>query len=167
VDAKGLNLDDFMPAIDQVRTGDVETKTGPVSQPKVFLARLSFFSWSSFFFALLQSVCSAFIALHSIRFLVGVGAFAAATATLRLADRLHIDAIRIPMMLLALIGSLLNLIALWRARSLRKRTASAWRQKLLTPEKKRSERLQFGLSVLTLALLVTEFFAHRATFHGH
>jgi hypothetical protein len=160
-------MDDYLPAVDQVRTRDPETKTESLWQPKMLLVKLSVFSWSSFFFALLQSVCSAFIALHTVRFLVGVGAFAAATGALRLADRLHIDPIRIPMMLLALIGSLLNLIALWRVRNLRKRPASAWRQKPLTQEKRRSERLQFGLSVLTLALLVVEFFAHRATFHGH
>lgn len=155
-----------MPAIDQV-PASAATRMQTAPRPNMFLAKLSLFSWPSFFFAVLQSVCSAFLALNSIRFIVGVGAFAAATSALRVADRLHINAIRIPMMLVALAGSLLNLIALWRVRSLRKRPASAWRQKPVTPEKKRSERLQFGLSVLTLALLAVEFLAHRVMFHGH
>ena len=154
-----------MAAIDQIPASETDTKS--LSPPKILLAKLSVFSWPSFFFAVLQSVCSAFIALNSVHFLVGAGAFAAAAGALHVADRLHGDAIRIPMMLLALAGSLLNLIGLWRVRSLRKRPASAWRLKPLTPEKKRSERLQLGLSVLTLALLAVEFFAHRATFHHY
>lgn len=156
-----------MAALDQIGANDTETNTESLSAPKILLTKLSMFSWSSFFFAVLQSVCSAFIALNGIRFLVGAGAFAAAAGVLHVADRLHGDAIRIPMTLFALGGSLLNLIALWRVWRLRRRPASAWRLKPLTPEKKRSERLQLGLSVLTLALLAVEFFAHRATFHHY
>src|SRR5689334_15750416 len=92
-------------------------------QTGVFLMKLSFINWTTLSFAVLQSVCSAFIALSGVRLLIGVGAFAAASGVLRLADRMHIDAIRIPMMLLALGGSLLNLFALWRVWSLRKRPA--------------------------------------------
>jgi hypothetical protein len=38
--------------------------------------------------------------------------------------------------------------------------ASAWRQQPLTPAKRRSEALQFALSVVTLVLLFAEWFAH-------
>jgi hypothetical protein len=124
------------------------------------LAGAKIISGSSFFFAVLQSVCSAFIALSGARLLIGVGAFAAASSTLRIADRMHISAIRIPMMLLALIGSLWNLAALWRAWSLRRRPASAWRQQPISKQRHRSERIQFSLSVLTLLLLAAEFVAH-------
>ena len=122
-------------------------------------------NWSALFFAVLQSVCSAFIALNGVRLLVGVGAFAAASGTLKLADRLHIDAIRIPMMLLALAGSLLNLVVLWQVWRLRRRPASAWRQTAVPKRKLASEWLQFTLSILTLVLLATEFVAHRML-HG-
>ena len=37
------------------------------------------FGWSAFLFAVLQSVCSAFIALNGVRLLIGVGAFALAS----------------------------------------------------------------------------------------
>lgn len=121
-------------------------------------------NWSSFLFALLQSVCSAFIALSGIRLLIGIGAFAAASGALKLADRMHIDAIRIPMMLLALAGSVFNLAALWRVWSLRRRPASAWRQQPVPRAKRRSEYLQFTLSVLTLLLLAAEFVAHHILF---
>jgi hypothetical protein len=98
--------------------------------------------------------------------LIGVGAFAAASGALKLADRMHIDAIRIPMMLLALAGSLLNLVVLWQVWRLRGRPSSAWRQKPVPKQKIASEWLQFTLSVLTLFLLVAEFVAHRILFAG-
>jgi heme/copper-type cytochrome/quinol oxidase subunit 2 len=117
-------------------------------------------SWSGLFLAFVQSVCSAFIALHGIRFLVGVGAVVLASSAWTFAERLHMDAIRIPMMLIAFVAALINLIALWQVRRLRRRSASAWRQQPLTPAKKRSETLQLVLSVLTMALLVAEWIAH-------
>jgi hypothetical protein len=123
-------------------------------------SRFRLLNWSGFLFAFLQSVCSAFIALHGIRFLVGIGAVVLASSTFALAERLHVDAIRIPMMLIAFVAAIVNLIALWQVRRLRHRTSSAWRQQPLTPEKKRSETLQLVLSVLTIALLVAEWAAH-------
>ena len=121
-------------------------------------------NWSAFLFAVLQSACSAFIALSGVRLLIGVGAFAFASTALKFADRIHIAAIRIPMMILALGGSLLNLLTLWQVRRLRRRPASAWRQKPVPKGKIASEWFQFALSVLTLLLLAAEFFAHRMLF---
>jgi len=137
-----------------------------VSRPKLSLVDARLINWSAFLFAVLQSVCSAFIALNGVRLLIGIGAFAAASGALKLADRMHIDAIRIPMMLLALAGSLLNLVVLWQVWRLRSRPASAWRQQPISKQKKTSEWLQFTLSVLTLFLLAAEFVAHRILFPG-
>jgi hypothetical protein len=123
-------------------------------------------NWSALFFAVLQSACSAFIALNGVRLLVGVGAFAAASGALKLADRMHIAAIRIPMMLLALVGSFLNLVVLWQVWRLRRRPASAWRQTAVPKKKLASEWLQFTLSILTLVLLAAEFVAHRILLSG-
>jgi hypothetical protein len=120
--------------------------------------------WSAFLFAVLQSACSAFIALSGVRLLIGVGAFALASTALKFADRIHIAAIRIPMMILALAGSLLNLLVLWQVWRLRRRSASAWRQKPVPKGKIASEWFQFALSVLTLLLLAAEFLAHRILF---
>ena len=72
--------------------------------------RLKFLNWSGIFFAVLQSVCSALVALSGLRLLIGIGAFAAASGAMHIADRMHVPAIRIPMMLLALLGSLSNLV---------------------------------------------------------
>jgi hypothetical protein len=123
-------------------------------------SRFPILNWSGFFLAFIQSVCSAFIALHGIRFLVGIGAVVLASSTWALAERLHMDAIRIPMMLTAFVAAIINLIALWQVRRLRNRSASAWRQQAPTATRKRSEMLQFVLSVLTIALLVAEWAAH-------
>jgi hypothetical protein len=149
------------PNREQARSSDDVPHNLPTAQPpEGSLAKLKLLTWSGFFFAILQSVCSAFIALSGIRLLIGIGAFAAATGVLKFADRMHIDAIRIPMMLIALVGSIWNLAALWRIWSLRRRPSSAWRQQPVPQQKKRSEYFQFALSLLTLLLLATEAFAH-------
>ena len=135
-----------------------------VSVPNESRRSTKLINWSAFLFAVLQSVCSAFIALNGVRLLIGVGAFAAASGALNLADRMHIAAIRIPMMVLALAGSVLNLVVLWQVWRLRKRPASAWRQQPISKKKIMSEWLQFILSVLTMCLLAAEFFAHRYLF---
>lgn len=129
-------------------------------------ARLKWLNWSALLLAFIQSVCSAFIALSSIRILIGAAAFASAIGVVKIADKLHIDAIRIPMMVIAFVGSVVNLLALWQVGRLRRRSASAWRQKPVTPKQKRSERIQFSLSVVTLLLLAAEFWAHWKLFGG-
>jgi hypothetical protein len=139
----------------------VDTSTarrGENAAPSV--SRLKWLNWSGLFLAFIQSVCSTFIAFHGIRLLVGIGAVVLASATWKVAERLHVDAIRIPMMLVAFLGAAINLAVLWQARRLRNRSASAWRQQPLTPGKRRSEILQLALSVLTLVLLFTEVVAH-------
>jgi heme/copper-type cytochrome/quinol oxidase subunit 2 len=123
-------------------------------------ARLKWLNWSALLLAFIQSVCSAFIALSSIRLFIGAAAFASAIGLVKIADKLHIDAIRIPMMVIAFVGSVVNLLALWQLWRLRRRSASGWRQKPVTPRQKRSERIQFSLSVITLLLLAAEFWAH-------
>jgi hypothetical protein len=124
------------------------------------LPRTTWIGWSSFLFAIVQSVCSAFVALSGLRLLIGATAFGSALGLLKIADKFHYGAIRIPMMLLALVGSLFNLMAIWQVRRLRARSASAWRQKSLSTRKLNAERLQLTLSVLTLLLLVFEYYYH-------
>jgi cytochrome bd-type quinol oxidase subunit 2 len=122
--------------------------------------RSRWIGWSSFFFAVVQSVCTAFVALSGVRILIGAVAFGSALGLIKIADKLHVSAIRVPMMLVALFGSLFNLAAIWQVRRLRGRSASAWRQKPLSNKKRNSERLQVVLSVLTVALLALEYYFH-------
>jgi hypothetical protein len=123
-------------------------------------SRFTWLNWSGLLLALIQSVCSAFLALHGVRFLLSIGAIVLASSAWHLAERLHVNAIRLPMMLIALVASLLNLAALWQVRRLRARPASAWRQSPLTPSQRRNESLQLTLSVATLVLLTVEWIAH-------
>ena len=116
--------------------------------------------WWSFVFALLQSICTAVIAISAVRVAIGLSALAAAAGLHVPATGFHADIIRIPMMGLALAGSLVNLYIIWRIRRLRARPASQWRQKPVPAAKIRSENLQILLAVVTLALLAAEWITH-------
>jgi hypothetical protein len=117
-------------------------------------------AWSSFFFALLQSICAAVVAINGLRIAIGIGALALSTGAGAAMVRFHTDAIRVPMMVVALLGSLLNLAILMHVRHLRSRPAAQWRQKPLSLKQKRTELAQLVLSVATLALIAVEEYFH-------
>jgi hypothetical protein len=123
--------------------------------------RTRWVSWSSFIFALLQSLCTAVLTISGIRVLIGLGALAAAAGTDAPAKGFHSDAIRIPMMVLALVGALINLYVLWRQWSLRRRPASQWRLQPLSVKEKRSQWFQLVLAIVTLVLLGLEWWSIR------
>ena len=112
-------------------------------------------------FILLQSACTAVMAISGVRVLIGLSALAAASGLGRPAGGFHQDRIRIPMMLVAVGGSLLNLYVIWRVRSLRARSASRWRVTPPTAKHLWSERFQLALSALTLILVFAEWLTHR------
>lgn len=129
-------------------------------------ARFRWIGWSSLFLAMVQSVCTIFVALSGLRLLLGAAVFGAAIGVMKIADeRIHIDAVRIPMVMFALAGAVFNLVALWQVRRLRGRAASAWRQKAVSRSKFASEKVQLALSVLTLVLLAVESFYHLKQTH--
>lgn len=123
-------------------------------------SRLTVLGWSGIVFAILQSACTAVIAISGLRVAIGLGALAAAAGIHAPATGFHQDKIRIPMMLFALFGSLINLFVIWKIRNLRSKSASQWRQKPVTAKKLNSERLQIALSILTLVLLAAEWITH-------
>lgn len=120
---------------------------------------------TSFFFVLLQNICAFAMAVSSVRAVIGVGALAGAMGLIQPYFRFHADIYRIPMMVLALGGSLLNLYLIWRIRSLRARPSSQWRMAPPTPGQLRSENFQIALSIVTLALFTLEESLH-IRFHG-
>jgi hypothetical protein len=115
---------------------------------------------TSLFFILLQSACTAFFAISGLRLLIGVGSLAAAATGLRFLDALHGTVLRIPMEIVAVAGSVVNLLAVHRVRRLRARPASQWRMKPATQRQLRSESWQIGLAVLTLLLVAVEWGFH-------
>ena len=116
---------------------------------------------TSFLFILLQSACTVVMAVSGLRLMIGVGAFAAASGLKIFDGPFHVDAIRIPMMTVAVGGSAINLYVIWRMRSLRARSASQWRVRPATPRQKRAESIQIALAVLTLLLVAAELVTHR------
>lgn len=110
-------------------------------------------------FALLQSICAAVLAISGLRVFIGVSALVMA-GILPPLEKFHQDAIRIPMMILALAGAVANLYSVWRVRSLRARPAAQWRARPVSPNKIRAERTQIALAVITLVLLVVEGTLH-------
>jgi hypothetical protein len=153
-----------------VRLVNEPTKHGEISQhvnqgvaenaSETISPKTRIINWSGFIFALLQSACTAVIAISGFRVAIGLSALAAAAGIHAPAHGFHQDAVRIPMMALAVLGATLNLYVLWRVRSLRNRPASQWRQQPVTASKKNSERLQLALSILTLILLAAEWITH-------
>ena len=85
---------------------------------------------------------------------------AAATTGLRLLDSIHGEAIRIPMEIFAVAGSVINLYAIWRVRSLRARPSSQWRVAPMTADKRRAESIQIAIAVVTLLLVAIEWTFH-------
>jgi len=121
------------------------------------------FRWAnigSVLFAFLQSICAAVLAISGFSGLIGLGSVAAASGVISSMQAFHRDAIRIPMMILALVGALANLYVVWRVRSLRARPAAQWRVQPVSQEKLRSERWQIVLAVATLILLAIESILH-------
>jgi uncharacterized membrane protein len=123
-------------------------------------------AWSSFFFSLLQSLCTFFATVNGLRLAIGIGALAVSSSVGAAIRWFHSDLIRLPMVVLALIGSLLNLVVLWQVRRLRSRPAAKWRQTPVSAGKIGMERVQFLLSIATLVLLGIEEYWH-LTWHHH
>jgi len=117
-------------------------------------------AWSSFFFALLQSICTFFLALSGVRLVIGIGSVVLSAGAAAVLEKFHANWIRLPMVGLALLGSLLNLVVLIQIRNLRSRPASRWRQRPLSSKEVRMERVQWFLSFATLILVAIEEYLH-------
>jgi hypothetical protein len=123
-------------------------------------------AWSSFFFALLQSVCTFFASVNGFRLVIGMSSLIVSAGVRTDIGRWHQNWVRLSMLGLALLGSLLNLTILMRVRRLRNRPASRWRQRPLSPHQIRMERIQMVLSLVTLVLIGVEEYLH-SYMHGH
>lgn len=124
-------------------------------------------SLASMALALMQSICTAVVAFSAIRVAIGLTSLAAVAGVYEPETGYHGDAIRIPMLILATLGSLINLFVLFRIWSLRSRDAGNWRRREVTPKEKRSERWQFALSIVTLILVAAELWTHTIIFRTH
>ena len=148
---------------DKVSEEDRSSVTEPTGLPALKRQRQG--AWliglTSFLFILLQSACTAVMAVSGLRLLIGLGSLAAASLLPGFIFSIHADKIRTPMIVIAVLGSVLNLYVVWRIRSLRARPASQWRAQPVTAKERRSETIQIVLSILTLLLVVAEILTHR------
>lgn len=117
-------------------------------------------SWTSFSFALLQSICGFFVAVSGLRLLFGISSLVISASLAAKLDGFHADWIRIPMIAFALLGALLNLAIIIQIRYLRARPASQWRQRPRARRTLRMETLQIALSIATLVLVGIEEYLH-------
>jgi hypothetical protein len=135
---------------------------GSVSKPTWLV------SATSLVFIVLQSACTAVIAISGIRVAIGLSALAEATIGIHApASGFHRDAIRIPMMIAATVGSLINLYVIWRIRTLRARPSSQWRVQAVTAKRRRSEVFQIVLAIVTLVLVAAEWITHPMVHRVH
>jgi hypothetical protein len=123
-----------------------------------------FLGLTSLVFVLLQSACTALMAISGVRLFIGMTAVASAVFVPGFMIQIHADRVRTPMMIIALLGASVNLFVTYRKRSLRSRPASRWRQKTITAKQRRSEIFQVALSVLAMVLVAIESLAH---YHLH
>lgn len=137
-----------------ISPGAKTDETGPEPKPVRFLGGVSFL------LALLQSLCTAVLTISSIRVVIGLSALAAASGIYAPARGFHQDAIRIPMLVLAAAGAVLNLAVLAWIRHLRNRPSAQWRRRERSAKERRSERLQITLAVITLVLVGLETWTH-------
>src|ERR1700761_4280571 len=100
----------------------------PAAEPKA----VPFLGTASFALALLQSLCTAVLTISGIRVAIGLSALAAASGVYAPARGFHQDAIRIPMLIVAAAGAVLNLAVLAWIHHLRNRPAAQWRRRELS-----------------------------------
>lgn len=110
--------------------------------------------------AILQSLCTAVLTISGIRVAIGLSSLAAASGIYAPATGWHKDAIRIPMLIVAAVGALVNLAVLAWMWYLRSRPAAQWRRREMSQKEKRSERLQVALALVTLVLVGLETWTH-------
>src|SRR5260370_35752654 len=95
---------------------------------------------------------------------LGLSTLAAATAA-GPATGFHANWFRIPMLALAGLGAVVNLVLLWNAERMRKSPSARWRMRPLTRKERWEKWIQFVASVLTLLLIAGELIAHPLFHH--
>jgi len=114
--------------------------------------------------AVLQSICAAILTVSYVRVAIGLTALAAGSIYVPV-EWFHQDAIRIPMLIVATLGVVVNLGVLAWIWHLRTQPSAQWRRRVVSAKERRSERLQVAMAVVTLALVGVEVWMHAALTH--
>jgi hypothetical protein len=156
----GLERPCFLFYPEEAMADGFPAETASTGDSQTTVKRLRAVGGASLLLALLQSICTAVLTISGIRVAIGLTALAAASGVYAPARGFHQDAIRIPMLILAAAGALINLAVLAWIRHLRSRPSAQWRRRELSAKQKRSERLQVVLAVVTLILVGLETWTH-------
>ncbi len=113
----------------------------------------------------MQSVCTAVLTISGVRLAIGLTAFALAGSAYAPIHWLHQDAIRIPMLILAAVGAIADLLVLALIRHLQTQPSAQWRRREKTVKERRSQTLQVAVAVLTLLLVGLEAWSHAVMVH--
>ena len=116
-------------------------------------------AWGSLALAVAESICVAMVGLSGVRVLLGLGSLLAAGAG-GPAHGFHREALRIPLLAMATVGSLLSLLLLWNEDRLRRNPAAAWRVQPLTQKHRHRRMFNFWAAVVTLLLVAGEVITH-------
>jgi hypothetical protein len=119
-------------------------------------------SWMALGLAVLEAACVFAVAAAKTGVLLGSIAAAAAGWTVAL----HRDALRIPALLIAIVGSMINIYLVWKFFRLRNAPEAAWRKRPLTAGNVLRISIVLGLSAITLLLAFSEIYLHRQSHHS-
>jgi hypothetical protein len=108
----------------------------------------------------LQNICAAIIAINGMRLAIGLGSLAMEVGFGARLLMFHEDWLRVPMMLVATIGSLVPLGIVLNVRHLRSKPASKWRQIPVGKRQARAEWVQIAIAAATLSLIALEEWLH-------
>jgi hypothetical protein len=146
------------------RKSEFQATGGRLDKPQ----GLKILTGASLAMAILQNICAAVLTISGIRLAIGLSAFVLAGTVFYAPLRwFHQDAIRIPMLIIATAGALLDIgVLAWRRR-LRAQPSAQWRKREKTSRERRSERLQVVLAVLTLLLVGVETGMHHVLHRAH
>ncbi len=115
--------------------------------------------WASLALAAVQAICVAAVALSGVRVLLGMTSLLAAGAA-GAAQGFHRNALRLPVLWIAGILAVLNLLLLWNENRIRRSPSAQWRLQPLTSRQRRSRWMQLGTSVASLVLILAEVVSH-------
>lgn len=114
--------------------------------------------------ALIQGACAATVFLSGVRTALGFSSLVAAAAA-GPATGFHANSIRIPMLVFAGIGAVVNLFLFWNAERMRRNPSARWRMRPLTRRERLAKLIQLGTAILTLLLIAAELLAHPLLHH--
>ncbi len=145
----------FLPCLSRGRSAGLPGSGGHLETAK----GMRILTATSLVLAVLQSLCTAILTISGIRMAIGLGALAASSISAPILG-FHADRMRIPMLALAVIGALVNLLVLAWIWWLRSRPSAQWRKREISKKERRSERIQVALAILTLVLVGVESWSH-------